>query len=122
MQLKKIGNKGWNCVIIGDKEIPKNRISEWKIRINSSPKEDNNNDLFIRICPNIFKDVPQGDCYSIYKKGQKGIGLRMKKNDSLMQNYKDNIKKGDIIKVIIDIKLGNLSFCVNNMVELVKSQ
>ena len=38
----------------------------------------------------------------------------MKKNDSLMQNYKDSIKKGDIIKVIIDRKLGNLSFCVND--------
>ena len=113
-EAKKIGNKGWNCVIIGDKEIPKNRISEWKIRINSSPKEDNNNDLFIGVGPNIFKGGPQDICYSIYKKGQKGIGLRMKKNDSLMQNYKDNIKKGDIIKVIIDRKLGNLSFCVND--------
>ena len=29
------GGDTWNCTIIGDKEIPKNKVSKWKIRINN---------------------------------------------------------------------------------------
>ena len=30
----KIGENKWDCIVLGDKEIPKNRISKWKIKIN----------------------------------------------------------------------------------------
>jgi hypothetical protein len=35
----KDGNDGWNCVIVGDKEIPKDKISKWKIKIKKSFKK-----------------------------------------------------------------------------------
>ena len=33
---KNNGGDKWNCVIIGDKEIPRNRISKWRIKINTN--------------------------------------------------------------------------------------
>ena len=32
---KNNGGNDWNCNIIGDKEIPKNKISKWKIKLNN---------------------------------------------------------------------------------------
>ena len=43
----------WNCTIFGDKEIPKNKISKWKIKL----KDTNHGDIIIGIGPqkpNIF--------------------------------------------------------------------
>ena len=110
----KTGRDDWNCVVFGDKEIPKNKISEWKIKISSDPRNNNNSDFFIGIGPNNLKGNYQNECYSIYKKGREGIGLRMKNDNSVLQNYKNKIKNGDIVKVIIDRKTGNLSFYVND--------
>jgi len=41
--------------------------------------------------------------------------LYNKNNSSDYNNLKDNIKKGDIIEVIVDRKSGNLSFAINNI-------
>ena len=43
----KDGNNGWNCVIVGDKEIPKDKISKWKIKINKDKTNFSNIDIFI---------------------------------------------------------------------------
>ena len=32
---KNNGGDGWNCTIVGDKEIPKNKISKWKVKLNN---------------------------------------------------------------------------------------
>ena len=34
----KSGDSAWNCVIMGEKEIPKDKISKWKIKINKINK------------------------------------------------------------------------------------
>ena len=107
------GNK-WNCIIIGDKEIPKNRISKWKVKINSVAKSDSSYDLCIGIGPNQFKGNLFDECWSICKKGTCGIALYMKDKFIDIKNYENKIKKGDIIEVIVDRKLGNLSFRVND--------
>ena len=43
---KSSGGDNWNCVIVGDKEIPKNRIGKWKIKINGNKAKQNNNDKY----------------------------------------------------------------------------
>ena len=37
--IKHDGGNSWNCTVFGDKEIPKNKISKWKIRLNSDTKQ-----------------------------------------------------------------------------------
>ena len=46
---KNEGGSSYNCTIIGDKEIPKNKISKWKIKLNKISNNENN--IFIGIGP-----------------------------------------------------------------------
>ena len=61
---KNNGGDNFNCVIIGNKEIPKNRISKWKIKINKINKNCDS-DLYIGIDPNSFKDNLYNECWNI---------------------------------------------------------
>ena len=38
--IKTSGGNDWNCSIIGDREIPKNKICKWKIRLNNFEIKD----------------------------------------------------------------------------------
>ena len=79
----KIGKNDWNCVIFGDKEVPKNKISKWKIKIIQDKKNKDYSDIFIGIGPLLFKGNAQFDeCWSIYSHGNK-IALKMQKNQIL---------------------------------------
>ena len=60
----KFGESGWNCAIVGDKEIPKERISRWKIKINKNVST-NYNDFYIGIGPKSFKGSLYNECWSI---------------------------------------------------------
>ena len=40
---KNKGGDAYNCVIMGDKEIPKDKISKWKIKINTDLKNNYSN-------------------------------------------------------------------------------
>ena len=60
----KNGGNGCNCVIIGNKEIPKDKISKWKIKI-SKINKNCDSDLYIGIDPNSFKDNLYNECWSI---------------------------------------------------------
>lgn len=66
------------------------------------------------IGPNQFNGNLYDECWNIFKNGTNGVGFRMQKKYIEFKNYKNKIKKGDIIEVIVDRKLGNLSFCVND--------
>ena len=48
--IKNNGGDAFNCTIIGNKEIPKNKISKWKIKLNSNTKQSW--DILIGIGPN----------------------------------------------------------------------
>lgn len=50
MATKTNGGNSWNCTIFGDKEIPKNKVSKWKIRIKTDTKQKW--DILIGIGPN----------------------------------------------------------------------
>ena len=54
------------------------------------------------------------ECWNICSMGNK-VGLYNKKKSSSYNNLSINIKKGDIIEVIVDRKLGNLSYSINGI-------
>ena len=110
----KIGKNGWDCVVLGDKEIPKNRISKWKIKINKNKTISSSTDIAIGIGPNLFKGNLCNECWSIISDGSE-IKLRLREKDLYYNNLKSTMKEGDIFEVIVDRKLGNLSFSVNNI-------
>ena len=107
----KTGNgQEFNCTIIGDIEIPKNKICKWKIKINSDIK----NVLLIGIGP----DNPNNEidfyekCWSFNCSNSKLVLLSG--NYTLYGKNSKKLKKGDIVEVIVDRKEGNLSFAVND--------
>ena len=108
------GGSSWNCSIIGDTEIPKNKISKWKIRINNFSISLNTWNILIGIGP----DNPNNkfnfhrNCWN-YICGNCKLNLNSKEEKEYNNNFK-RLKKGDIIEVIVDRKLGTLSFSVND--------
>ena len=115
LKATKSGSAGWNCVIIGDKEIPKDKISKWKIKINKNKFHRNNIDIFIGIGPKFFKGDLYTECWSIFSGSKNKVQIQMKAKQSNYYNHNEELKEGDIIEVIVDRKLGNLSFVVNNI-------
>ena len=112
---KLTGGDEFNCAIIGDKEIPKDTISKWKIKINKNKdKIKNLTDYYIGIGPK----SPQGnlykECWSL-KSSKSTIRLQLKDKDIDYNNHKENIKEGDIIEIIVNRKLGNLSYSINDI-------
>ena len=63
---KTSGGDNWNCTIIGDKEIPKNKISKWKIRINNFQIKSNSWNILIGIGPDNLnnEDIFYLKCWS----------------------------------------------------------
>ena len=57
------GGNGWNCSIIGSKEIPKDKMSKWKIKLNNFHVKGNTWNILI------------------------GIGLKIEKNIDYFYNY-----------------------------------
>ena len=99
---------------MGEKEIPKYRISKWKIKINNVNKSSSS-DIFIGIGPNIFKSEFYDECWSIFRYNTK-VQLCLKNNKNISYNHHNEvIKEGDIIEVIVDRKNGNLSFSLNDI-------
>ena len=110
---KTSGGDSWNCTIIGDKEIPKDKISKWKIKINNFKIKFNNWGILIGIGPNNPNNEEYFNrrCISfICGKSKLCIKSRYDEN---YNNKSGKLKEGDIIEVIVDRKLGNLSFSVN---------
>ena len=92
----KTGNDGFNCIIFGNKEIPKNKISFWKIKINS---EIRNTFIF-----GIGPDNPDNmnsfykNCWSLDISNMKLILKSGNYSDYINNNNKMVVKKDDIIK------------------------
>ena len=49
------------------------------------------------------------------KSSKSTIRLQLKDKDIDYNNHKDNIKVGDIIEIIVNRKLGNLSYSINDI-------
>ena len=102
---------GWNGLIKGDKEIPKNKISRWKIKLNSNIRKDYD-DLYIGI--GTINSKNNNDSWSIYSHCS-DIYLNLKGNSLNYNSHKGTFKKDDVIEVIIDRITNKLSFAVNEV-------
>ena len=110
----KINGNDWDCTIIGDKEIPKNKISKWKIKLNNFKIASNTWNILIGIGPNNPNNEKnfQNKCWSFI------CGTSNLRNSEGESNYKNNngkLKKGDIVEVTVNRILGNLSFAINGI-------
>jgi hypothetical protein len=109
---KSSGNNGYNCIIYGDKEIPKNKVSKWRIKLEETkgschnmvgigPQNNNNN------IDNFYSECWVFCCYN--------SGKIIKSNSSSDYNgHSGKLKNGDVIEIIVDRISGNLNFNVNN--------
>ena len=99
----------WNCTIFGDKEIPKNKISKWKIKI----KEIKNSNVMLGIGPqnpnNTNHFYIECWCFYCYKSNIIIEGEELDYN-----GHSGSLKKGDIVEVIVDRISDKLSFSVND--------
>ena len=108
---KNNGGNNWNCTIFGDREVPKNKISKWKIRIKTDTKQ--NWDILIGIGPNNPNNESNfhKKCWSFISSSSK---LLLRSESSIdYNNHSGRLKKDDIVEVIVDRQLGNLSFAIN---------
>ena len=115
MVTKNNGGDKWNCSIIGNKEIPKNKISKWKIRLNNFIIKKNSWNILVGIGPDNpnNKDYFHKKCWS-FVCGESIVNI--KGSTKIYYNKESKpLKKGDIIEVIVDRQLGNLSFSINNI-------
>ena len=109
------GGNNWNCSVIGDIEIPNFKISKWKIKINNISENCNNLwNILIGIGPdNINNDINfQRNCWSLIC-GRSPSKLNLQSKEKSYNEHQKKLKNGDIIEVIVDRKLGNLSFAIN---------
>ena len=95
----------WNCIIIVNKIILKDKISKisiWKIKINQNKINSGDHDICVGIEPNIFKSSLIYDkCWSIYSSPKIFI--------------EKCIIRCDIIEVIVEKINWNLSFAINDV-------
>ena len=111
---KTSGGYCWNCTIIGDKEIPKNKISRWKIRLNNFKIKNNTWNVLIGIGPKNINNEQNfySRCWTFIC-GNSELSIR----SGCSTKYNNNngtLSLGDIIEVIADRINGDLSFSVNN--------
>lgn len=91
---------------MGDKEIPKNKKSNWKIKLNSDTQK--RFDILIGIGP----DNPNNEsefikkCRSFVSSNSELIILSS--NSKNYNNHSGRLKEGDIVEVIVDRNLENL--------------
>ena len=108
---------GWDCIIIGDKAIPENKISKWKIKLNNFEIDEKYNEynILVGIGPdlndkfnNFYKECWTFCCSTSEVVIKSTIPTKYQKNSG-------QLKEGDIIEVIVDRISGNLSFSVNDL-------
>ena len=108
----KKGLDDWDCVIMGNTEIPKNAISKWKIKLNYITNYRLNSwSILIGIGPKYDGSKNfHHKCWSFIC-GECSFNIRNKVSKSNM--IKARLKIGSVIEVIVDRIKGYLSFVVN---------
>ena len=101
---------GWDG-LRGDKEIPKNKVTKWKIKLNTDLNKTYD-EFYIGICKKNSKSYDER--WSIYSH-YLNIQLCLENKCLAYNNHKEKFKTGDIIEVIIDRKKNELSFAVNDV-------
>ena len=108
----KNGSDDWDCVIMGNIEIPKNYISKWKIKLNyMTDYRLNSWSILIGIGPKYDGSKNfHHKCWSFIC-GECSFNIRNKVYKSNMN--KTRLKSGNVIEIIVDRIKGYLSFIVN---------
>ena len=70
--------------------------------------------IYIGIGPNNFKGNLYEECWSLFSCCSQ-VYLQMKGKIIKYNNHTEKLKINDIIEVIVDRKLGNLSFAINGI-------
>ena len=104
-------HEGYDGVLFGNKEIPKNKITKWKIKIKGEVRY-NYNDIFIGIGD--INSKTYDSCWSIYS-ACSNIRLYLKEKTLNYNNHEEKLKKDDVIEVIVDRISNKLSFTVNDV-------
>ena len=112
---KNNGGDNWNCTIVGNKEIPLNKVSKWKIKINNFElKSYTTRNVLIGIGPDNTNNEKEfyNKCWSFIC-GDSQLLLKSSNLTKYNNKHKEKLNKGDIIEVIVDRKIGNLTFSIN---------
>ena len=107
------GGDLWNCTIIGNMEIPKNKISKWKIKLNNFRIKSNTWNILIGIGPNNLNNENNFYyyCWSFIC-GESKLNIKSC-TGTKYNNHSGSLKEGDIIETTVNRKLGTLSFAIN---------
>ena len=111
--IKTSGGDSWNCTIIGNKEIPKNRIVRWKIKLNNFQIKNNSWNVLIGIGPKNIANAPNfyNSCWTFIC-GNSQLSLKSG-SQTVYTDQTQKLNIGDIVEVIVDRIKGDLSFEVN---------
>ena len=113
--IKESGGDTWNCSILGDFILPKNKIIKWKIKLNKfSCRSGNGWYILVGVGPSNL-DQNSTDNYNYcwtFICGGYGLSLKSGSSKDFCGNKK--LKEGDIIEVIMNNINGELSFSVND--------
>ena len=113
------GGNSWNCSVIGNKEMPKNKFSKWKIKINNIIDFNNSINcwnILIGIGPDNVNEEEnfQRKCWCFIC-GQSKIKIKTNEKEYFYNNKNKRLKNNDIIEVVVDRQNGNLSFEINGI-------
>ena len=111
------GGDDYNCNILGDIILPSNKISKWKIKLNTVNKSLCNHwDIIIGVGPS---NLNQNESNLYYKTwtfvcGYSGISINSGSVTNVYkEHYREKLKQGDAVEVIMNRKNGELSFSIN---------
>ena len=112
---KESGGNTWNCSILGDFILPKNKISKWKIKLKKFSLQSGNGwYILIGVGPSNLNQNYNGNYYNCWTFICGGCGLSLKSGSSTDYCGNKKLKEGDIIEVIMNNINGELSFSVND--------
>ena len=112
---KTSGGNTWDCTIIGNREIRKNKVCRWKIRLNNFEIKNNSWNVLIGIGPENPDNEMQFyvQCWSFIC----GISQLSIKSGNITKyyNHSGKLKKGDVVEVVVDREKGTLGFAINDV-------
>ena len=115
--MKTNGGNNYNCNILGDIILPKNKINKWKIKLKKFSNPSGNKwDILIGVGPS---SLNQNESSLYYKTWTFICGysqISIKSGNPYDYNGKHgSLKEGDIVEVIMNTTNGELSFSINDI-------
>ena len=109
------GGNSYNCNILGNIILPKNKVNKWRVKINTK-KSNTTWDILIGVGPS---DLDQNN-ENLYSRTWTlicefpAMSIQSASPTYAFKN-KSKVKEGDIVEIIVDMIKGELSFTVNDI-------